>query len=121
MLDKTCSKLLKILKNLCKENGYSIIEIVEILDGFSNKLELELLKTYINYLAENEYIDVKYIDDKQICLAIMPKANSLVEEKKEKKIYDKKYIRMGFFVALASMVFSFIGAFLGSFLFEVLR
>ncbi len=114
MLDKLCKKILKVLTDYSGENSYSIIDISEILNTFANKLDIEVLRKYIDYLANNEYIDVKYIDEKQVCLAIMPKAKGLEEEAKEEKKFNKKFFRMAFFMSLASAICGFVGAFLGN-------
>ena len=121
MLDKLCKKILKILTELCGDNSYSIIEIVEIVSHMSGKIDGEVLTKYIKYLSDNGYIDVKYIDDKQVCMAIMPKAKSIDEESVNNKKTNNKYIRMAFFMSLASLISGFIGAFLGSYFFQLLR
>ena len=104
MLDKLCKKFLRTLINYCGDNGYSIIEIAELVSVVSNKLDQELLKKYINYLTDNEYIDVKYFDDKQICLAILPKARVQEEEAKEVRKLNHKYLRLSVLMAVASLV-----------------
>lgn len=121
MLDKLCKKLLKILNELCGENNYSIIEITEIIEKMSGKIDLDVLNKYISYLSENSYIDVKYLDSKQVCLALMPKAKGMEEENKIRRKNSNKYIRMSVMMSLISAISGFLGAFLGSFLFNLLR
>ena len=121
MLDKLCKKILKILTDLCSNNSYSIIEISEVFGKLSGNVDNEVLSKYIAYLSNNGYIDVKYIDDKQVCLAIMPKAKSIEEDTVKGKKLNNKYMRMAFFMSLASLISGFVGAFLGSYFFELLR
>ena len=121
MLDKICKKILKMLCNICKENTYSIIEINDFVSNLQTKLDLEMFKKYIDYLSENKFIDVKYMDDKQICLAIMPKARGVDEEVKYKKKTANKYVRLAFLMSLMSLICGFVGAFLGGYFFEILR
>ena len=121
MLDKLCKKILKLLIELCSDSSYSIIEITEILVGLGGKVDVELLMKYITHMSNNQYIDVKYIDDKQVCLAIMPKAKGLDEENKNKKKATNKYLRMAIIMAIISAISGFVGAFLGSYFFEILR
>ena len=121
MLDKLGVKLIRVLTNFCGDNGYSIIEIAELKTAFSNKLENEVLVKYIDHLVAHEYIDVKYIDDKQICLALLPKAKFHEEDNKENKKMKVKYIRISFFMTLASMIAGFVGAFLGAYFFNMMR
>jgi len=117
MLDKLCKKILKILEKLCNLNSYSIIEINEILQLLSLDVEMDVLCKYIKFLSDNEYIDVKYMDDKQVCLAILPKAKGIEEEAKEDKKLYAKCIRMMIISSLLSLIFGFVGAFLGSYFF----
>lgn len=120
MLDKLCKKILKILMILCNNNSYSIVEITEILGQLSDKIEFDVLSKYLNYLSDNQYIDVKYFDEKQICFAIMPKAKGLDEEVKYKKKTTNKYLRLALLMSVVSAISGFVGAFLGSYLFGLL-
>jgi len=106
-------KLLFKLKALCNAEGYSILDVAEILQQSSDKLNEDNFISYIKYLTDNEYIDVKYFDKKQICMAILQKANNLGRLTKSSKSSksDKRSIVI---IAIVSAIGAFLGGFLGS-------
>ncbi len=120
MLDKLGKKIIRVLQAMCGTDSYSILEITEILAELSQKIDVEVLTKYIDYLAQNEYIDVKYIDVKQICLAIMPKARNIDEENKINKSVMRKNSGFVTAVGFISAICGMIGAFLGSLLYGVI-
>ena len=105
---------------MCNADSYSILDISDILAELTQKIEADVLAKYIDYLANNEYIDVKYIDQKQICMALLPKAKNIDEEKKITKNAMKKNAGFVTFVAIISAICGFVGAFLGSMLYGVI-
>ena len=113
MLDKLCKKILNVLCNMCKTDSYVILEISEIVNSLNTTVDGEVLHKYIEYLSENGFVDVKYFDDKQICLALFPKARGGKEEDNEQKKFNKKLFRFALIVGIVSFVCGFIGAFLG--------
>jgi DNA integrity scanning protein DisA with diadenylate cyclase activity len=121
MLDKLGKKIIKALKAMCNIDSYSILEINEILTELSQKIDVEVFTKYIEYLVENGYIDVKYIDQKQICLALLPKAKNIDEENKVTKSMIKRNAGFVTIVAIVSAICGFVGAFLGSMLYGVIN
>lgn len=113
-MDKITEKLLKIINELCQENSYKVFENSEILSKMPKKYNLgvEDLKNMIKYLAERDYIDVKFIDDKNLCVASLPKGRlhfeNILNQNKTTSAYRKLF--------LASIMVSGIMAFLGAFL-----
>lgn len=107
MLDKSNAKVLNKLIKVCP-SGYKVFELEEL----SKVLQLKQseLEESLNYLKDNEFLDIKYTDDSVICLSLLPK--SKVEE--EVKV-DKGYsLKTALKLMLWSGIFSGIMAFLGS-------
>ncbi len=115
MLDKLSRKLLIKLKSMCNTDGYSIIEVDDIVAQISNKIDATTLGKYIDLLITQEYIDVKYIDDKQICLSILPKSRNINKASKHAK--GLQISKSGIIIiAIVSMLGAFVGSILANLL-----
>lgn len=114
MLDKLNLSLIKNLNDLCDESAaYKILEITHILERMTKfKMDYEMLNNNLNYLQDHEFIDIKYLDEKEVCLALLTKARVHSEEVKAMNKEKNKYFKL----ALWSSVSSFIAAFMGGFL-----
>ena len=121
MLDKLSNKLLKYLNLHCAQISYSILELNEILKELAINIDLEVLIKYLTFLSENEYIDIKYIDDKQVCLAIMPKGRRIEEKRKEDTKQKKKTVGLAVIIGAVSAICGFLGALLGSIMIGIMR
>lgn len=115
MLDKLGVRLLKTIKNMCNAESYNILECAELINAVSDKMDVDMLKKYIEHFVSLGYIDVKYSDEKQICLCILPKAKVVDEEIALKQKTNKGFIKLAFIVALIGIISGFVGAFLGSY------
>ena len=76
------------------------------------KLEEEGLKKNLEFLQERNFVDLKYFDENEICLSILPKGrvhNEEVEEEKKEKI---DYYKLAIISSLGSAIFAFLGGFL---------
>lgn len=109
-MDKRKIKLLKYLLDTC-ENGYKVLEISSIFKSIkAYKNNYDILLEDINYLKLKNYIDLKYIDNENVCLAIMDSSKLLKEDfKVEGKTRKDLYIWM-FVTMLGSGIMAFIGA-----------
>ncbi len=121
MLDKLCKKILNVLCTLCKTDSYVILEISEILTALTTVCDSEVLHKYMDYLVENEYVDIKYYDDKQICLALLPKARGVKEEENETQKFNKKLFRFALIVGIVAFACAFVGALIGALIGGVVR
>ena len=77
-----------------------------------NKLDEEGLKKNLEFLQERNFVDLKYFDENEICLSILPKGrvhNEEVEEEKKEKI---DYYKLAIISSLGSAIFAFLGGFL---------
>lgn len=113
MLDKLNSKLLKVLNEQCIGANYKVLEISDILIKMKKfKLDEEGLKKNLEFLQERNFVDLKYFDENEICLSILPKGrvhNEEVEEEKKEKI---DYYKLAIISSLGSAIFAFLGGFL---------
>lgn len=118
MLDKLNANLIKKLNELCDDSAaYKILEVSTILESMAKfKLDYELLDNNLTYLQDYEYIDIKYLDEKEVCLAMLPKARLHTEEIKAEIKEKNKYYKL----AIWSSVGSFLAALLGGFLANIM-
>ncbi len=118
MLDKLNMNLIKNLNNLCEDSAaYKILDISQILDKMAKfKLDYTILNNNLTYLQEHEFIDIKYLDENEVCLAMLPKARVHAEEIKASNKEKNKFYKL----AIWSSVGSFLAAILGGFLASVL-
>lgn len=95
MLDFRCSALLDVINAECVGAGYKVIELEELKLSLPEDLgeNIESIKEHLNYLATREYINIKYLDDSEVCLTPLTKGRLVTENKIDKKlesIRDKK-------------------------------
>jgi hypothetical protein len=119
MLDKKTSNVLGAVNEQCKDNNYVVIKNEDITPHLTkkNKLSNDAIKETISYLAEREYIKLKYADEGTYCLTILPKGRLFDEEQKEKHYFAReeqiRNLKFLLKIMVVSAVFSFIGAALG--------
>ncbi len=103
MLDKRCKILLNIINKECVNSGYKVLEINDLALSMPSELGVdnEGITECINTLAMQEYISVKYQDDKEVCLSPLSKGRLIfenrIDQEIEKKIYQRKYFLNSFF------------------------
>ena len=83
MLDKKTATVLHFLIREVGEN-YKVVNKSQLLSAMPGRLHLSIqdLSKIITFLKENEYLDVKYQDKDEICLAVTVKAVSYSENAK---------------------------------------
>ena len=100
-MDKRKILLLKYLSKQCNEN-YKVLECGTILKSIkSYKNNFELLKKDMNYLNQYKYIDLKYIDQDNVCLIIKDNSRIIQENLKIESSTNKK---MFYFLLLFSIL-----------------
>lgn len=115
MLDKKTDAVLELIAEKAG-NAYKILNKRELIDELPAKLEVDeqAFAAIIAFLKENEYVDVKYQDKEEICVAATVKAESYAEG--EKNIQQKAKItngQLGFLVTIMFLA-SFLGAFIAT-------
>lgn len=119
MLDKRTQTLLNKINEYCPEGSYKVIDKDDFIDFFPSKqnVDAEAVDNMLKYLAEREYIDIKYSQDDTYCLCSLPKGRvvteSVVLDKKEKKKTTKNYLLIVFLGA-------FFGAMVGSIIVNII-
>lgn len=101
--------LLKYLLNNINE-GFKIFDTQKVMGELKKyKNNFDMFQEDIKYLSKAKYIDVKYIDEVNICLCVL--GNSLVLQESIKKTNKsaKREILIMFMTALFCGVMSFIG------------
>lgn len=113
-MDKRKLILLKYLMNKCKE-GYLIFDVAKIFFAIKKyKRNFDLLEKDIEYLKSLGYIDVKYIDNQNICLCILDNSKILQENIKNESSTQKKFVFYMIVTAVASGIMAFAGSFLAN-------
>ena len=107
MLDRRTGILLNKLNELCTSTSFNMIEGKDLLlegeDGDS-------LKSIIDFLADKGYLELRYAEDEEYCVRMLPEGRLYSEraalEKREEARRSRKETVYAFFGAL-------IGAFIG--------
>lgn len=113
MLDKKSRLLLEYINKECGEGAYKIFEFSDIKRDLRNaRFDAEGIAETINYLAEYDYIKLKYIDDENLCVTNTPRGRVYHEETRSLSLevnYRKRTV-------ITVLLFSFLGAVVGSFI-----
>lgn len=111
-MEKRKLLLLKYLINNCKD-GYKVLETSAVLSGIKKyNGDFSLLKKDINFLKTRRYIDVKYIDEDNMCLVVLDNSLVLQENLKIERGNKKGLVLVVVLTALVSGIMAFIGSFL---------
>lgn len=106
MLDRRSLSVLEYLDSECLNCGYKVFSFEEMLSVLPNEygLDKESLSECILSLAEHGYINVKYIDEKEVCLSPLPKGRLIFENRLdgeiEKTAAERRYFGYSFFGAI---------------------
>ena len=121
MLDKLNTKIIRVLNSMCDNSStYKILSLSDIIQkvGKGSKMDIESLTKNLEFLSGRDYIDIKYIDEKDVCLALLSKARIHDEEVEGVKKEKQKYYKLATFSSIVSAVAAFLGAFLAIVLFK---
>lgn len=109
MVDERCLALLDGINNACTDSGYKIFEFDElralVLPRFD--LGVEDIRECIKNLCYQEFISVKYEDEKEICVKPLIKGRLAFENRIEREITENKEKRL-------YLLYSALGGALGS-------
>lgn len=107
MLDERCLVLLNIFNGECKNYGYKVFEIGELVSTFPARFSMDSdgIRECVKVLSDREYISVKYEDESEICLSLSVKGRLIferrIDEEIEKSADRRRYFVYSFFGALA--------------------
>lgn len=112
-LDVRTEKFFELINELCKDGNYKVLEVAEVLEMLPKKYNFtfEDIQNMLKYLSERDYVDVKFVDEKSLCVASLPKGRLHLENqlKENKTAYAFRRLFIG------SMIVSGLMAFLGAF------
>lgn len=116
-MDKRKLLLLKYLINNCGD-GYKIIETESVFSAIKKyKNDYSALEADIKFLKSRKYIDLKYIDENNMCLFVLDNSRVLQENIKIEKGNKKDLIAMMIVTAITSGIMAFIGSFIAIMIF----
>jgi hypothetical protein len=120
-VDKKVEKILNFLSNDVG-SSYSILEKSEIVDALAPKVEVTAaeLTSALNYLADKEYVSIKYQSESEVCLAVTSRTDSFLQYKNgdtERAVLTKKQHAMMFAIGVVG---AFVGALLAVLLAKIL-
>ena len=83
MLDKKTNAVLQVIVETVGEN-YKVVPKSNILEQLPQRLgvDMQSLQSMISFLQNNQFVDVKYQDKEEICLAATVKALNYRQEEK---------------------------------------
>lgn len=111
-MDKKKILLLKYLTAMTG-NGYKVLETSAILNSLNRyKKDYAELKKDIEFLRARKYIDVKYIDENNICLMVLDNSRVLQENLKIEHGNKKSLFIMMILTSVISGIMAFLGSFL---------
>ncbi len=111
-MDKRKILLLKYLTAKCG-NGYKVLETSTVLAELNKyKKDYGEFKNDIEFLRSRKYIDVKYIDEDNICLLVLDNSRVLQENLKIEHGNKKSLVFMMILTSILSGIMAFIGSFL---------
>ena len=107
MLDSKTKTLLSTINRLSND-GYTVLSFEEILTSLPIDMAFSQSELYqtLSELNVNEYLSIKYQDDSEVCLCVLPKCRLLFEqcEKDDFVKYAQKR---------TNLKYCFLGAFSG--------
>jgi hypothetical protein len=110
-MDKRKLRLLRFFVNNC-DSGYKVIDVPKIYSVIKKyKNNFELFSSDINFLKQHKYIDVKYLDDVNVCLSVLDNSHILQDNIKSDRSVNKKFLLSLTFNAIFSGIMAFLGAF----------
>lgn len=112
-MEKRKLKLLKFFLNNCS-NGYKVLDVSKIYQAIRSykKTGWQSLLADIEHLKQCKYIDVKHIDENNICLCILDNSHVFQENLRSDKAVNRKYLISLAVSAMLCGIMSFLGAFL---------
>lgn len=101
------------------DGGYKVIEVSKVFLAIKKyKGDFSALEEDVNFLKTYKYIDVKYLDNKNICLCVLDNSKIFEENLKVNRSQNFKGMTMAIITMIFSGLMAFVGAFLAIILFR---
>ena len=111
-MEKRKLQLLKILLNNCSE-GYKVLEVSKIYNSIKKyRGNFAVLEEDLNFLKTYKYIDLKYVDENNLCYCVLDNTRIFQENLKSERGAHKSYLTS----LILNMLFSGLMAFAGAFI-----
>ena len=112
MLDKKSTAVLKVLNKLSSGSAYKVITADEIIANLTQKAlyDDETVKTIIDFLEKQEYLNIKFSEENTYCYSLLPKARIFLEQEIAKPTLKKSTANT------MNYVYTLIASFLGTLL-----
>jgi hypothetical protein len=113
MLDGRTAVLLQKINEWCEDGKYKVLERADFLAAFPVYQEEEGVDGMLSYLAEHEYIDIRYSDQERgiYCLYPLPAGRSYAERLQDEQQNERSTLRKNL---LVSFLGGLAGALIGS-------
>ncbi len=108
MLDYMSKKLLNILHGECKHSAYKVFSFAELALFLpkNDKIDEEELRNLLKNLSVREYISIRYEDESEVCLCMLPDGRAAVENDFQESVVRER-------TAKGLFTYSFIGGVAG--------
>ena len=119
ILDKRTSALISMINEECNEGAFKVIEIADIISAMPKryKIDRDNIKQMIDFLIERDFLEVKYSDENEYCLAPMPKGRLYHEQAAQEKKQKARERKIVAYTILGAFFAAFAGSLLGIMLF----
>ena len=97
MFDKKTHHVLVYLQTQCQGGLYKVLDKQDIIDAMPKRygMTMQDVCDVLSFLQRNDYVVLKYQDDEQICIALTPRAYSVLlkdSSHTENQSLTKRYI-----------------------------
>jgi len=117
-MEKRKILLLNYLLKNCQD-GYKVMETLKVMTCSKKyKNNYELFVKDIEYLKQRKFIDLKYLDESNICLTMLDNSRIMQDNIKAESGFIKKNLGLFVVFSIVSGIMSFAGAFLALLIFR---
>lgn len=107
MINENTLRLLNIFGNECQGLGYKVFSFSELKSFFpeSKNIDEQTIKENIQLLSKHAFINVKHLDEMQVCLSVLDKGRQVVENNLQTENNALKNV---------AITWAFLGSLMGS-------
>lgn len=113
MLDKLTRTVLKKIGEMVTGEEYIIIKLSELKKALPFQCDNECLASSIKFLQKQEMIAVKYSDNENICLTVLPTGRIYLEEQETVLKKQIQKVRKGLLSGLGVFLAAMLGTIAG--------